>query len=203
MASGLLKQLCCKVQSFARIATISPSMKQVYIPSMFNSHNRFYSNAPTPHEVIDTNKDELVTEDVIKKVNQQAVVKEQGRLFAVVHLAGKQFKITEGDAIIIEGYWPPTVGDKISLDKVLMLGASDFTLIGRPLIQTGLVDIHATVIEKTLSHTKTNFKKKRRKQYKRINFYRIQQTMLRINKVEIIGKLNDFPDVTSVDRVIP
>lgn len=42
----------------------------------------------------------------------------QGRLFAVVHLAGKQFKITEGDVIIVEGYWPPTTGDKISLDKV-------------------------------------------------------------------------------------
>lgn len=42
-----------------------------------------------------------------------------GRLFAVVHLAGKQFKITEGDIIVIEGYWPPDVGDKIKLDKVL------------------------------------------------------------------------------------
>lgn len=44
-----------------------------------------------------------------------------GRLFAVVHLAGKQFKITEGDVVIIEGYWPPTVGDKISLDKVTIV----------------------------------------------------------------------------------
>lgn len=42
----------------------------------------------------------------------------QGRLFAIVHVAGKQFKITEGDVIIIEGYWPPTVGDKLNLDKV-------------------------------------------------------------------------------------
>lgn len=43
-----------------------------------------------------------------------------GRLFAVVHIAGKQFKITEGDVIVIEGYWPPDVGDKIKLDKVLL-----------------------------------------------------------------------------------
>lgn len=50
-----------------------------------------------------------------------------------------------------------------------MVGAKDFTLIGRPLIQSGLANVHATVIEKTLSHTKTHFRKKRRKQYKRIH----------------------------------
>ena len=115
----------------------------------------------------------------------------------MVHITGKQFKVTKGDVIIIEGYWPPTAGDKISLDKVyfvyclikiaklykfndfislfcyytqiLLVGAADFTLIGRPLIERGLVTVHATIIEKTLSHTKTHFKKKRRKQYKRIN----------------------------------
>ncbi|KAK5643280.1 hypothetical protein RI129_007125, partial [Pyrocoelia pectoralis] len=103
--------------------------------------------------------------EVIAKVNNER----KDRLFAIVHVAGKQFKVTEGDVIIIEGYWPPTAGDKINLDKVLMLGAQNFTLIGRPLIQNNLIDVHATVIEKTLSHTKVNFKKKRRKQYKRIN----------------------------------
>lgn len=52
---------------------------------------------------------------------------------------------------------------------MLLVGGVDFTLIGRPLVQDGLVDVYATVIEKTLSHTKTNFKMKRRKQYRRIN----------------------------------
>lgn len=50
-----------------------------------------------------------------------------------------------------------------------MLSGIDFSLIGRPLVERGLVNVHATVIEKTLSHTKTHFRKKRRKQYKRIN----------------------------------
>lgn len=52
-----------------------------------------------------------------------------GRLFAVVHLAGKQFKITEGDVIIIEGYWPPDIGDKIKLDKVLSLKSINLFII--------------------------------------------------------------------------
>lgn len=53
--------------------------------------------------------------------------------------------------------------------QVLLIGGVDFTLIGRPLVQDGLVNVHATVIEKTLSHTKTHFRFKRRKQYRRIH----------------------------------
>lgn len=128
--------------------------------------------------------------------------RKQGRLFAVVHVAGKQVKVTEGDVVIVEGYWPPNAGDKISLDKVLLVGASDFTIIGRPLVQRGLVRVEATVIEKSLSHTKTHFRKRRRKQYKRINFFRIPQTMLRVNRVEIVGEVNHPPDVTGLETRI-
>lgn len=56
--------------------------------------------------------------DILNKINEQAKNKLCGRLFAVVHVAGKQFKITESDVIVIEGHWPPDVGDKIRLDKV-------------------------------------------------------------------------------------
>lgn len=52
---------------------------------------------------------------------------------------------------------------------MLLVGAADFTLLGRPLVRSDLVDVEATVVEKTLSHTKTHFRKKRRKQYMRIN----------------------------------
>lgn len=106
-------------------------------------------------------------------------------MFAVVQLCGKQFKITAGDVILVEGSWDPKNGDALRLDKVLVAGSQDFSLIGRPLLQKGLVDIQATVIEKSLSHTRTHFKKKRRKQYMRINFYRSSQTLLRINSIEL------------------
>ncbi|EDW69972.1 large ribosomal subunit protein bL21 [Drosophila virilis] len=122
---------------------------------------------------------------ICERINQQVARAEQGRLFAVVHLCGKQFKITPGDIILVEGYWPPTIGDEISLDKVLLAGARDFTLIGRPILEPGLVTVKATIIEKTLTHTKTHFKKKRRKQYMRINFQRSPNTMIRINSIEL------------------
>lgn len=139
--------------------------------------------------------------DVIKEINRQIATQETGRLFAVIHLCGKQFKITENDIIIVEGYWPPNPGDQLKLEKVMLLGSKDFTLIGRPVLDRELVCINATVIDKTLSHTKIHFRYKRRKQYKRIHFYRMQQTMLRINTITLNGAIDTKKDVEGLDRV--
>ncbi|KOB69912.1 39S ribosomal protein L21, mitochondrial [Operophtera brumata] len=133
------------------------------------------------------------TKDVIATCNKLA--KEQAsRNFAIVHLLGKQWRVTDGDLLVVEGYWPPNIGDEIRLDKVLLAGTKDFSLIGRPLVQSGLVDVTATIISKGLSHTRTHFKKKRRKQFMRVNFQRAQQTILRINSVEIGDKINEAPN---------
>lgn len=134
--------------------------------------------------------------DVIQKVNNHIKNNPTDRLFAVVQICGKQFKITDNDLIIIEGSFPPTIGDRLKLEKILCVGGKFFSLIGRPLIQNDLVDIHATIIEKTLSHTKIVFKKIRRKQYMRTNFYRIERTMIRINSIRIKPEVNEPSDVT-------
>lgn len=138
-------------------------------------------------------EDQKGCSNVISQVNKVIAEKTEGRLFAVIHLCGKQFKVTAGDIILVEGYWPPTIGDQIRLEKVLLVGGNDFTLIGRPIVDKNLVDVQATIVEKTLTHTKTHFKKKRRKQYMRINFQRSPNTMIRINSIDIIGQLDQTP----------
>lgn len=85
------------------------------------------------------------------------------------------------------------------LVQVLLAGGEDFSLIGRPLLQKGLVDVQATIIEKTLTHTKTHFRKKRRKQYMRINFHRSPNTMLMINSIDITSAVNQAPKVPTND----
>lgn len=67
---------------------------------------------------LSTIEDELEAKDLIKNVNKQVAESNEGRLFAVVHLCGKQFKVTSGDIILVEGYWPPDTGDSIKLEKV-------------------------------------------------------------------------------------
>ncbi|XP_045480031.1 39S ribosomal protein L21, mitochondrial [Harmonia axyridis] len=190
-----LNLICCK----------NPSISKLILPSI--SKLNFYSNlsfvdSVTSYEIVEDDKtkeaeDEIIKSGIVKKINEK-VLKEDEPLFAVVHVAGKQFKITSGDTIVIEGYWPPDAGDKLTLDKVMLVGGKEFSLIGRPLIQRDLVQIEATVIEKTLSHTKIHFRKKRRKQYKRINFYRVPQTMVLINNIRFVGELDNPPEVTEV-----
>lgn len=107
--------------------------------------------------------------DVTNEINNQIAMGKTGRMFAVVQVCGKQFKVTENDIIIIEGFWPPNIGDRLKLEKVLLVGSTDFTLIGRPILNRELVSVDVTVIEKTLSHTKTRFRFRRRRQYRRIN----------------------------------
>lgn len=51
-------------------------------------------------------------------MNEKIGSDDLGRLFAVVQICGKQRKITSEDIIVVEGYFPPTVGDRIRLEKV-------------------------------------------------------------------------------------
>ncbi|KAG8224929.1 hypothetical protein J437_LFUL006429 [Ladona fulva] len=129
----------------------------------------------------DEKEDSSISKEIITNVNQQIKNDSHGRLFAVIQVMGKQFKVTNEDII------------------VLLVGASDFTVIGRPLVSPSLVNVEGTVIEKALSHTKTRFRKQRRKQYRRIKFYRSELTMLRINTVEFKGLLNEHKDVEGTE----
>lgn len=54
-------------------------------------------------------------------MNSQIDDKSHGRLFAIIHLCSKQWKITPEDVIVVEGYWPPNVGDIIRLEKVVLM----------------------------------------------------------------------------------
>jgi large subunit ribosomal protein L21 len=62
-----------------------------------------------------------VIEDVVAEINGQIQGGRTGRLFAVVSLNGKQFKVTAEDIIILQGYWAPNVGDRLRLHKVCPL----------------------------------------------------------------------------------
>lgn len=159
-----------------------------------------FPKVPSHQEtVVDRSEEEIrIINDVVSKVNNQIINKSHGRLFAVIHLLNRQWKITAEDVLVLEGFWPPNVGDTIRLEKVLLVGSSDFSLVGRPLLRPDLVNIQATVIEKRLSHTKTHFKKKRRKQYQRINFYRFQQTMIRINSIQLTSQVNEKQDIEGI-----
>ncbi|XP_061589137.1 39S ribosomal protein L21, mitochondrial [Cololabis saira] len=108
-----------------------------------------------------------------------------GRLFAVVHLASRQWKVTAEDLVLLENHLQADCGERILLEKVLLLGARDFTLLGRPLLARELVRVEATVLEKTESWPKVHMRFWKRHRYQRQRTVVQPQTVLRINSIEV------------------
>lgn len=127
---------------------------------------------------------------VVSTVNHRIQRQDLGRLFAVVHFAGRQWKVTDEDLILIENHLQAECGDRIRMEKVLLVGAEDFTLVGRPLLGKDLVRVEATVIEKTESWPKVHMRFWKRHRYQRKKIIVQPQTVLRVNSVQLSPRLS-------------
>ncbi|XP_063800422.1 large ribosomal subunit protein bL21m [Pseudophryne corroboree] len=128
--------------------------------------------------------------ELVKKVNNLIATGQFGRLFAVIHFTGKQWKVTNEDLIFIRGSYEAQCGERIRLEKILLVGSDNFTLVGKPLLGKDLVRVEATVIEKTESHPKINMKFWRRHGYQKTRITIDPLIILRINTIEIAPVLS-------------
>uniref|UniRef100_A0A0D6R5R0 Large ribosomal subunit protein bL21m n=2 Tax=Araucaria cunninghamii TaxID=56994 RepID=A0A0D6R5R0_ARACU len=103
-------------------------------------------------------------------------------IFAVIQVGSHQFKVCSGDRIVVEKLKFADVNQKILLNKVLMLGTKSQTIIGRPILPNAAV--YALVEEQALGAEVIIFKKKRRKNYRRMNYHRQELTRLRIYDIK-------------------
>mmetsp|Transcript_12717 Transcript_12717/g.30151 ORF Transcript_12717/g.30151 Transcript_12717/m.30151 type:complete len:240 (+) Transcript_12717:63-782(+) len=101
--------------------------------------------------------------------------------FAIVEVGAHQFKVAPGDLIITEKLRDVDVNDKLKLHSILLLGSTSETIIGRPLVPGASVT--AAVEEQFLDAKKLIFKKRRRKDSKRLKGHRQPLTTLRILEV--------------------
>uniref|UniRef100_A0A131Z298 Large ribosomal subunit protein bL21m n=1 Tax=Rhipicephalus appendiculatus TaxID=34631 RepID=A0A131Z298_RHIAP len=150
--------------------------------------------------VVSSSNDVEETRRVLESVNAQIADDTTGRLFAIVYIHGKQFKVTPEDLVLVQADMPVDIGDSLRLEKVLLVGARDFTLLGRPLLDRSLVRVDATVVEKSLSQTKRNFVYIKRSRYERHHFYRYPQTILRINSIQLLRDINAPADGQDISR---
>lgn len=102
-------------------------------------------------------------------------------VFAVVEIGPTQFKVTPDDLVYSEKLKNLDVGDKLSLNRVLLLGNTATTIIGRPVVPGASVT--AIVEEQFLNGKVLIFKKRRRKNSRRLNGHRQELTGLRITEV--------------------
>jgi len=104
------------------------------------------------------------------------------RVFAVVEVGGTQYKVTPDDVIITEKLDGVDVNDTLRLQRVLLLGSTAETIIGRPYVPGA--SVVAAVEEHFLDGKVLSFYKRRRKNSRRLRGHRQPLTTLRILDVE-------------------
>jgi len=101
-------------------------------------------------------------------------------MFAVVDIAGQQFKVTEN-----QKYYVPRLNEDaeavVTFENVLVLSDGKDTKIGAPTVEGAKVE--AKVLEHLKDKKVIVFKKKRRKSYKKKNGHRQQLTRIEITKI--------------------
>ena len=101
-------------------------------------------------------------------------------MFAVLKTGGKQYKVAQGDVIQVEKL-EGNVGDKVTLDQVLMVGEEDNVDVGAPILDGSTVTCE--IIDQAKGPKILVFKKKRRKKYRRTNGHRQLITHLKITDI--------------------
>lgn len=102
--------------------------------------------------------------------------------FAVVEIGGTQYKVTPDDVVVTEKLESVDINDVIELHRVLLLGSTEETLIGRPYIPGA--SVRAAVEEHFLDGKVLIFHKRRRKNSRRLRGHRQPLTSLRILSID-------------------
>lgn len=102
-------------------------------------------------------------------------------MYAVVMTGGKQHRVREGDLIRVEKV-AGDAGEKVTIEDVLMIGG-DEPQFGTPRVEGAKVE--AEIVRQGRSRKVLVFKKKRRKNYRRMYGHRQPFTHLRITGIVV------------------
>ncbi|MDA0228870.1 MAG: 50S ribosomal protein L21 [Proteobacteria bacterium] len=106
-------------------------------------------------------------------------------MFAVIKTGGKQYRVSPRDVIRVERLSSPA-GEVIELTDVLAMGRDDGLKLGQPLVEGARVA--ATVLEHSRADKILVFHKQRRKNFRRTQGHRQNQTVLRIEEILAQGE---------------
>jgi large subunit ribosomal protein L21 len=102
-------------------------------------------------------------------------------MYAVIKSGGKQYKVAAGEKLKIEQI-PTQVGEKISLDQVLMVAQGEKVSVGSPLVDGAVVS--ATVLGHGRADKVKIFKMRRRKHYQKRQGHRQNFTEVMIDEIK-------------------
>lgn len=102
-------------------------------------------------------------------------------MYAVIQTGGKQFRVEEGNNILVEKL-EAEQGNEVVLDKVLLIADGDKTTVGRPVVEGAKVV--AEVIRQMRAPKVIIFKKRSKKGYKKTQGHRQYLTELKIKSIQ-------------------
>ena len=101
-------------------------------------------------------------------------------MYAIIKTGGKQYKVSEGDSIVIEKL-DVEEGSTVEFDEVLTVADGDDVKIGRPIVEGAKV---SGTVEKNGKGPKIHvFKYKSKKNYRRRQGHRQPFTRVKIEKI--------------------
>merc|ERR1719154_639880 len=164
-----MKELVVPRLSVQNKSTFFVPVSQLRTGSLSDQNGVKLEELPEGQTIVGNESEER--NEIVNKINSQLDT-DPGRMFAVVHVRGHQHKVTQGDLLMIRTDLGAPIGAKIVLQKLLALGARDFTLLGRPVLPLDLAQVEATVIEKSLARTKVHQYFKRRERCRKFRYNR-------------------------------
>jgi large subunit ribosomal protein L21 len=102
-------------------------------------------------------------------------------MFAIVKIAGQQFKVEEGQEIFVHQL-EAAEGDQVTFSDILLLDKDGKVSVGKPLLNKASVG--ATVLNHQKGDKVIVFKKKRRKGYRVKNGHRQCFTKIKIDSIK-------------------
>jgi len=103
-------------------------------------------------------------------------------VYAVVETGGKQYKVSAGDTVHVEKL-PFEVGEKIELDRVLLVADGNEVQVGQPTVEGAKV--LATVTDHLKGPKIIVFKYKPKERYRRKKGHRQSYTRLTIDEIVV------------------
>jgi large subunit ribosomal protein L21 len=101
-------------------------------------------------------------------------------MFAIVTIAGQQFKVEEGQELFVHQL-EAAEGDQVAFDQVHLIDKDGQVTLGMPVLNEA--KINATVLGRQKGDKVIVFKKKRRKGYRVKNGHRQSFTKIRIDNI--------------------
>jgi large subunit ribosomal protein L21 len=101
-------------------------------------------------------------------------------MYAIVTIAGQQFKVEEGQELFVHQL-DAKAGDELTFDQVLLLDKGGKVQVGKPVLKA---KVNATVVDHQKGDKVIVFKKKRRKGYRVKNGHRQRFTKIKIDSIK-------------------